>query len=338
MKYTNICRKALLLAISLLVLAQGQRAEAKCEGSPFNPVTDIAWNGIFPIRVGGVAVAQSKNMPDGADGTTDAICTCKTEKETFIGSEVSFHDLGILVEVVNDAYCSPTLGVQFSGLDNGSRAGINNKSIDSQRTFKQVHWYQFPVFHILGMLLDMKCIAQGSGLVPGDMSELDPSHTYDFIAALADPKVFLFANPAADIACGGKNVIAQVPGGFFPAAYDSLFWCQWDNIYPLSGNVGHSSHLTASAQLVAKQLYKFSQFGGILDYTANSCQGTYTPVMKSSQWRYQLAKPVKTATPFWAGQSELAWGSGKLPTYKDSNFLFVVFQKKKCCQKFKGAN
>lgn len=339
LKFTNICRNAVLAAaVSLVVLTQVSNAEAKCDSKMFNPVTDVAWNGIFPIRVGGVAVAQNKNMPDGADGTTDPICTCKTDKETFLGSEVSFHDIGILMEVVHDPYCSPTLGVQFKNLDNGSRSGTNNKQVSSQRTFKQVHWIQFPAFHILGMLSDIKCVAQGSGILPGNMSEFDPTHTFDHMAAVSDPKVFLFANPVSDIACGGKNALAQVPGNFFAAAYDSLFWCQWDNIYPMSGNVGHSGHLTASAQLAARQIYKATQVGGILDYIQNSCQGTMTGMMKSSQWRYQLAKPSKTSTPFWAGQSELAWGAGKLPLYKDSNFLFVIFQKKKCCQKFKGAN
>ena len=340
MKFTNICRRAATATGAALMASffYAHDAAAKCEGAPFNPVTEISWNGVFPIRVGGVAVAQNKNLPDGTSGTVDPFCSCTNSSETYFGTEVSFYDIGILAEVVSDAFCSPTLGTQFSSLDNGSRAGVNSKKTVAPRTFKQVHWFQFPVFRIMGMLTDMRCLTGGTGLMPGDMTEVMPDHADDFLAAIKDPKVFLFANPAADIACAAKNAIAHVPGGYFPVAYDSLFWCQWDNIYPLSGNVGSSAHLTSSAQLVARQLYTMSQLGLVLDYTVSSCEGRATGMMKSSQWRYQLAKPVKTATPFWAGQSELIWGSMKAPVYKDSNFLFVVFQKKKCCQKLRGAN
>lgn len=333
------CRKAALnVVFALFAVALAQDVNAKCEGAAFNPVTEVAWNGIFPIRVGGVAVAQNQNLPDGTNGTVNPICICTDSQETYLGTEFSFWDIGFLAEVVSDAYCSPTLGMQFSGLDNGSRAGVNSQDINAPRTFKQVHWFEFPVFHLLGMLTDLTCLQGGTNLVPGDMTEVMPDHADDFLAAIKDPKVFLVANPIADIACVGKNAIAQMPGGFFPAAYDSLFWCQWDNIYPLSGNVASQHHLTSSAQLVARQLYTYTQFGVIQDYTANSCQGVYAALMKSSQWRYQLAKPVKSATPFWAGQSELVWGSGKAPAFRDSNFLFVLFQKKRCCQKLGGAN
>lgn len=330
--------KASLVLFFTLLTLQTEDVAAKCDGAVFNPVTEVAWNGIFPIRVGGVAVAQNSNLPDGASGTVNPICTCTDSQETYLGTEFSFWDIGYMAEVVSDAYCSPTLGMQFSNLDDGSRAGLNSKKINSPRTFKQVHWFEFPVFHLLGMLSDLKCLQGGTDLKLGEMTEVIPDYADDYLSALKDPKIFLMANPVADIACVAKNAIAQVPGGFFPTAYDSLFWCQWDNIYPLSGNVASPSHLTSSAQLVARRLYTYTEFGGILDYTVNSCQGVNTALMKSSQWRYQLAKPVKSATPFWAGQSDLVWASNKAPAYHDSNFLFVLFQKKKCCQKLKGAN
>jgi len=319
-----------------LILSSSQ-AFAKCDGSIFNPVTDVAWNGIFPIRVGGVKVAGNENIPDGDQGTVNPICTCTTSSETYLGTEVGFWDISYLAEVVDDAYCSPTLGTGFSNLDNGFHQGASSKKVAAPHTFKQVHWLMFPAFKILGMLLDMQCL-QGGDLAFGDMSEVSPDYANDYLAALKDPKVFLFANPVADIACSGKNAIAQVPGGFFPSAYDSLFWCLWDNVYPLSGNVGSAHSLTASAQLVGRQIYTYSEFGGILDYTNDSCQGRPNFVMKASQWRFQLAKPVKTATPFWPGQTELVWGQGKAPAFNDKNFLFVLFQKKKCCQRLKGAN
>jgi len=321
--------------LAVIILAAAP-AMATCDSGVFNPVTDVAWNGIFPIRVGGVKVASNSSAPDGDKGTVNPICTCTTTTGTYLGTEIGFWDIAYMAEVVDDPGCSPTLGASL-GLNDGFHQGMNSKTVDAPHTFKQVHWLMFPAFRILGMLTDLKCLQSGD-LAFGSMSEVDPSHASDFLAALKDPKVFLFANPVADIACSAKNAIAQVPGNFFPSVYDSLFWCLWDNIYPLSGHSGSPHALTAASQIVGRQIYLFSEYGGILDYTSNSCQGQPNFLMKSSQWRFQIAKPVKTATPFWPGQSELIWGAGKTLPYKDKNFLYVLFQKKKCCQKLLGAN
>lgn len=336
----SIFNKAALVPVvlGLLLLVDIQASSAKCPTTMFNPVTDVAWNGIFPIRVGGVAVIQNNSLPDGESLTVDPICTCTTTSETYVGTEISFWDVDYLAEIVTDAFCSPALGLSYSGLDNGFHGGTSDTTHVSPHHFLQTHWIEFPVFNLIGMLTDLTCLGSGTDMVPGDMSELDSTYNDDYLAALKDPMVFLFANPVADIACAAKNALAQVPGLYFTAAYDSLFWCSWDNIFPLSGNVLSPHKLTSTAQLVSRQLYTYIEFADIEDFTVNSCQGTVVPLMKSSQWRYQLAKPVKSATPFWAGQSELAWGINKAPSYEASDFLYVLFQKKKCCQKLKGAN
>jgi len=329
----------ILTVLCVITAMFAQEVEAKCSTKPFNPISDVAWNGIFPIRVGGVAVATNSELPDASTGTVNPICTCEDVKGTYVGMEISFWDISYMAEVVGDAYCSPVVGMKYSGLDSkGYHSGTNSKAIPSAHTFKQIHWFEFPVFHMIGMLGDLKCLQAGKDIAPGDMSETNPTYNDDYLSALKDPKIFLFANPAADIACIGKAAIAQLPGSWFPMAYDSFFWCQWDNIYPLSGNVASGSVLTSSAQIVARQVYTYTQEQAILDYTKLACKGQPSNIMKSSQWRYQFAKPVKSATPFWAAQSEFIWGGGKAPAYNDSNFLFVLFQKKKCCQKLKGAN
>ena len=320
----------------LMFLAHASSAMATCSGSVFNPVNDIAWNSLFPIRVGGFAVASNSNLPDGGEGTVNPICTCTTDSGTFIGTQIGFWDVAYLVEVVEDPYCSTVVGTTI-GNNTGSHQGSNSKEVAAPHTFKQVHWWPFNAIQLLGMLTGLSCVQQ----VPLQMtylSEIDPSWTEDWLAMLKDPKVFLVANPVADIACGVKNTIAQIPGSFFPSVYDSLFWCGWDNIYPLSGNNGTPHDLTASAQVVARQIYTNTQFGTVEDFTidAQGCTAQIVPVWKSSQWRFQLAKPVKTATPFWAGESEMIWGSGKSPAFNDRNFLYVLFQKKKCCQKIYG--
>lgn len=329
--------KKIIVKITVLVgLLTASPALATCNGSIFNPVTDIAWSGLFPIRVGGFAVATNNSLPDGAPGTVNPICTCTTESETYLGTQIGFWDVAYLAEVVDDPYCSTVLGTSL-GSSNGSGQGTNSKDIDAPHTFKQIHWWPFNAIQMLGMLTGLSCVQQ-TPLQMAALSEIDPSWTNDWMAMLKDPKVFLVANPVADIACGAKSAIAQIPGSFFPSVYDSLFWCLWDNVYPLSGNSSTPHNLTASAQIVGRQIYIYTQLGLIQDWTShpNGCTSQQTPTMKSSQWRFQLAKPVKTATPFWAGQSELIWGTNKAPAYNDRNFLYVMFQKKKCCQKIYG--
>ena len=320
----------------IVLLICATPAMATCNGAVFNPVSDVAWNGLFPIRVGGVAVATNSNLPDGADSTVNPICSCTTTSGSFIGTQIGFWDVAYLVEVVSDPYCSTVVGTTL-GSNTGTHQGSNSKDSAAPHTFKQVHWWPFNAIQLLGMLSGLSCVQQ----VPLQMtylSEIDPSWTEDWLAMLKDPKVFLVANPAADIACAAKSAIAQIPGNFFPSVYDSLFWCGWDNIYPLSGNNGTPHDLTASAQIAARQIYINTQLSTVEDFMADSqgCTGQIVPVWKSSQWRFQLAKPVKTATPFWAGESELIWGSGKAPAYNDKNFLYILFQKKKCCQKIYG--
>ena len=225
--------KTLLAAVSAACLfAFAGSASAECKGSVFNPATDIAWNGLFPIRVGGTPLVRNNALPDSSDGTDGVVCTCTDSTSSYIGVQASFWDIGYMVETVKDAYCSPTLGTSLGGSDDGFHGGTNDKKVAAPHTFKNVHWLKFPIFNILGLLTDMKCLENGD-LAYANMTEIDPSYPNDFLAAVKDPKTFLVANPAADFACTASNAQALIPGGSFAPAFDSLFWCWWDNVYPL---------------------------------------------------------------------------------------------------------
>ena len=334
--------RRLFLSVSLalcLFAVCAVESHALCNGSPFNPLTDVAWNGIFPIRVGGVVVAGS-GLPDGSQGTTSPICTCTTSTESYAGLTIGFWDIDYLVEVVNDAWCSPTLGASLGGsLSNGFHNGQNDQRHVAPITFKQTHWLTFPLFLMIGMLTDMKCIQQ-VGFDFANFTELPQGWNNDLTSALKDPKVFLVANPLAEIACAGSNSLAQVPGGAFPIVFDAFWWCWWDNIYPVSGNVASPHVLTSAAQAASKQIFLNSEFGAVLDWVADpmGCNPQPAYIAKKSQWRLQLAKPVKQGVPMWIGLSEMAWGTGKSRPYYDSNFMFVLFQKKNCCQKILGSS
>ena len=57
-------RKRVLLALFLGALlvsaARDAAASAKCGGRFFNPVSDVDWGAMFPIKIGGVAVTPGE--------------------------------------------------------------------------------------------------------------------------------------------------------------------------------------------------------------------------------------------------------------------------------------
>lgn len=323
----------LLVASLCLSLTISPSAYAKCSGSMFNPITDITWEGIFPIKIGGVTVVKGDaGLPDSGGGTGSPICFCSRGSNglPYLGLGISFWEPADLIEVVRDPYCSPALGTSFQGLDDGYHGGTNSQKVEAPFTFKQVHWVKFPLFAILGLLADVKCLTKG-GFDYAVMSELDPTHNDSTLAALMDPRAFLFANPAFDFSCATRSAAVQAPVGNIVEAVDSLFWCSWGSIYPLTGDRSSAFDLESSAAIGAKMLYKMTTYGLHLDHASNICSPTLNPIWKQSHYRMQLAKPVR-GRPFILGQSDLLWGSGKNPPFKDGNFLFVLFQKHRCCE------
>lgn len=132
--------------------------------------------------------------------------------------------------------------------------------------------------------------------------------------------------------------MAQLPNGGIAAAYDAIFWEWWDMIYPLDGIQQRPHTLTVAANIAAREVFLMQAWGGILDYSLDpaACAGKVQSVPRKSTWRFQLAKPVKAASPIIAGRTEILWGINANPPYLDGNFLWVLFQKMVCCQKVQG--
>lgn len=324
----------LLIAAALLITSQAHAG--KCNNSMFNPVTDVAWNGLFPIRVGGVKMTGGAGLPDAGEGsnTTSPVCTCTGDGAApWVGMNLSFWDINNLVEVVETPGCSTTMGRELYMNDRGFHGGTVHSSTTAPAIFKQAHWVKFPLISILNLMTDMKCVSKGN-LDFYPPSEFDPSWNNDLIAVMRRPDNLLFANPAFDLLQPANVLQAHTTAGMLPAAYDALFWLYWDTIYPLSGAKASPHDLETSAQIAAKDIYSMYGMGLLKDQVKNYCSAemTYTP--KKSHWRFQLAKPVKTPRPFIAGMSEFVWGmGGKNPPFKEGNFLYVLFQKHNCCEK-----
>lgn len=334
-----------IAAAVIAILCYTPAHAGKCSGKMFNPITDVAWNGMWPLKIGEVVSMGGGDLPDSSDGTGPPINFCRVSTGIMVGMDISFWNIGYLEEVVREAWCSPFLGTSFNSLDNGWYNGKNSSRVAAPGTFKQVHWVKFPLTSILGLVRSGgTCVSSPTGNAGdikvdyGMMSEVDPSHNDGLVAAAVEPRAILYANPLADIACAASSLIAQAPGQAFAPIYDSLHWCWWDNIYPISGDKYSPHDLESAAHIGGKQIYRYYSYRVLGDNAKDPCRTTYTMIPKKSHWRMQASKPVKSSQPFVPGRSELLMGVGLNPPYKDGNFLFVLFQKQRCLLRLKGAS
>lgn len=105
-----------------------------CKGRIINPITDVCWSCVFPIKLGGVTLSSGKN----ADPETDAnrLCLCASGANITVGLNMSFWEPLRTAEVVRTPYCFPSLGGME--LNVGIRAPAHgrtpNKSTSAQRS------------------------------------------------------------------------------------------------------------------------------------------------------------------------------------------------------------
>lgn len=250
-------RSLLMLLLSFCFAASA--SAGNCEGRIINPITDVCWSCVFPIKLGGVTLSSGKN----ADPETDAnrLCLCASGANITVGLNMSFWEPLRTAEVVRTPYCFPSLGGME--LNVGIRAPAHgrtpNKSTSAQRSsFYQVHWYFTPWLFILEVLLDTKCLEQSAWDL-AYMTELDPLWDDSVTTFFLNPDASLFANPAAAAACAADCVAAT---SSLPVS--ELYWyagCH-GGIFPLTGWVGSHVHFPqASSLLVARFTMKLHRSG-----------------------------------------------------------------------------
>ena len=165
-------RSLLMLLLSFCFAASA--SAGNCKGRIINPITDVCWSCVFPIKLGGVTLSSGNN----ADPETDAnrLCLCASGANLTVGLNMSFWEPLRTAGVVRTPYCFPSLGGME--LNVGIRAPAHgrtpNKSTSAQRSsFYQVHWYFTPWLFILEVFLDTKCLEQSAWDL-AYMTELDP--------------------------------------------------------------------------------------------------------------------------------------------------------------------
>ena len=321
-----ICTVATLILISINVNAE------PCVGKFVNPLTDICWSCLFPLKIGDMTVysggREDTKNPSGIP------CICERKGVPVPGLPVSFWEPARLADVTRTPYCMVGLGgfqmMKSIKKHGGVARKANNDAL--RHSFYHVHWYVYPVMYWLELLTDFLCLEQAS-IDVGYMSEFDPLWSNDELNAIVNPEAILFANHAAQPACGADCMAANVG---FPL--DSLFWCAGCNgsLYPFGGFVEHhKSAVEAAVLIVERTIARLTRAGLIWDTVTNICKKTIGLKVKKTQYKLQMTFPIPSTkgklacNPF--GRSASIWGSGKEIPGNGEDFGFLIWRKKRCC-------
>lgn len=103
----------LIIAITIS-LATAHSSPAKCTGSFLNPISEIAWQNVFPVKIAtATIIASPEDSSDIAIDTSYApVCTCPAPPPLMmrVGVPIGYYEPSHLLETVKDPFCFPSLG------------------------------------------------------------------------------------------------------------------------------------------------------------------------------------------------------------------------------------
>jgi conjugal transfer pilus assembly protein TraU len=326
-----------LLVTLWLIISFTNTSWAVCESRFVNLVSDICWNCMFPLKIGGVTVFGTTQPDtvdiDAAGGNT--ICTCTGSAGVNIpGLTVSFWEPVRIIDAVMDPWCFPAFGMEINGITgSGQLRGTVGRSSPKRASggyFAQVHDLHFPVWSILDLFIDVPCITEGDFDI-SYMSELDATWQDDFLALLLNPEALVFGNPATQFACMADAV--QTATGL---PRDELFWCmgQWGSAYPLTGHVGTANQVLGPAAAASRLIYRLIRTGIMCDHAIDPCRCMRLPIWRKSHYRLQILRPrANTGTTIRIGEPSPLWESMQSVSGEkgSENFSFLLFRKVNCC-------
>lgn len=325
--------------IILFFLSLTTSVLASCSGKFPNIISDVCWECIFPIRIGGVNVTPS-HKDAGGDQGGNPICFCPKPPFGQItpGIRISYWEPVRMVDVTRVPYCLVNLG----GIKIGNASSLKDRGTIAltegegglKNSFFHVHWYVFPIFYVFELLTDFICMERAQiDLV--HMTEFDPFWDNDEFALLHNPEAVVFGNIIAYGACAAD--CAKASFGF---GLDSLFWCAGCHglLYPFTGSV--SSHVTsvqATELLTAKFIAKMHRYGALPAYVGpgSDCQKVICPIIKKSMYRLQMLNPKasthKSCHPL--GRSDFLHPRHATREILEgsSNYGYLVWRKRQCC-------
>ncbi len=330
-----------LLTVIILCLAIVHSPDANGaikSGDFINPVTDVAWQEIFPIKIAGLTIRSSSGNYDTPDPANKPLCVCPAPPPLFLrpGIPISFWEPARMIETVATPYYFPFLG---AGLNLASTRGFlsgKNQSMSNdqpeQSSFAQAHYLIFPVWTMLELLTDFICV-ENSGFDVAYITEIDPLWQDDELAFIIQPEALLFANPFAQMACMADSVAVNAGSPLAP-----LFWCvgSGGSAYPMTGHVDDDNLIQANATIAARMIYKLARELLICDTGINLCSCTPTPIWHKPNYKLHAVRPAVRKKAWPIGKSAFFYGANLNPPYRNNKgagdeFLWMVFRKRACC-------
>ena len=326
----------ILLVASLSLHANSATALPTCHGRLINPLTDICWECLFPLTIGGATVAQS-SVPD-TKNPTSPVCTCYDGVLPKVGVTTGYWEPKRIVEVTPTPFCLVSLGgIKLNVNIPKGQGGLSQTPDRFPMGHYEAHFLAYPLLSWIGVVESTLCHDTGDFSLLY-MSELDPLWHNETLSALLDPESLLVTSKAALLACGADCVKASTG-----LASDKLFWCAgcFGHLYPLTGTV--ASHLggIASSSLITARVLATLHRKGMIKSIATShtgeklCTGKRALQLPKSEYRLQLLYPNaetslrKGCQPL--GHSVLTWSTGDEFPGAGEHFAYLIFQKHNCC-------
>lgn len=292
------------------------------------PVTDIAWHCVYPIRIGGL-LQLTNDEPDGDPDTVGSpICSCVDNGSINVGMKVSFWEPARIIDTTQKPGCLMTIGTTMPIVQPGMLEGSLHKGEGTAYAFANMHYYLFPAWAILDLFTDLPCLDKNAQFDLAMMSEILPTWNNGALSLIVYPETILFANPVTLLACMADA--AMVLAGF---PRDELFWCMgaWSPAYPLTGHITSPDYTEANAAIAARGLFLMHRTGAVLDAGDDFCGVIRRPIWKKSHFKFQLMKPVRDSACMPIGRPGILWSHNKNPYVNGDNFAWMIFRKNKCC-------
>jgi conjugal transfer pilus assembly protein TraU len=342
-------RKLLIYPLIFCLVFAGQPAwsaddtrSARCTGKFPNPLTDICWSCVLPIKFGNATLASDGQEDNGSSGGS-LMCQCMEssssdqEGKNRIGFMIGFWEPVRIMETVRQPYCFPTLAGSF--IDFGISAIEHADSGDempSKTTFYQQHYYLNSILFWMDLMFSGYCMEKSSFDL-AFLTEIDPLWEDDETSFILNPDVILFGNLFAQAVC-----VADCVASSFGFGRRELFWCAGcqGTIYPLTGWASGKYGLINTSALLTQRMMNRLHRTGLAKAGAGSdgkC-GMYTQIlMDKRNYKYQLIHPIpqtnkiggKCCQPF--GRSTVLMEMGKEFPYNGEDAAWQIFRKRDCC-------
>ena len=303
--------------------------------------TDVCWGCIFPIKIAGITLGPSGQVPDNA--AKGVVCACADGLGVYHpGVLTAMWEPRKIIELTRTPGCMSSLGGVKLDLGNNLQYGPQTDGAADERrhhfsiSFYNAHMYALPLLRILDLYLPGQCTADPySDFDIVHFTEIDPTWNNTALAFFQNPESAAVANVVAQQACA-LEAAAQFAGN---QPMDSLWWCagSWGGQYPLTGSVRSMDTPRTTSLAGIRELAVEHRRG--LAYLSmgndNVCRSKIYPTLPKQQYKLNMFSPTaETNKSHEIGESPYQWQGGmyRYPTGKGQDSTYMIFQWMDCCR------